>query len=395
MKKRIFIAAGSVLVIIIVIRIILLISSNSEGGAGGFQRPPVAIEADSVRFGPIKEIRQFSGSVSPEYQYVVASKVSGRVLTITKRIGDTVEKGEVLASIDDAEFQQAVREAEANLKIANASLAESQSQFDLARQELERVQSLQKKGIASPSELDAAATNFDAQKSRLKLAEAQVEQRSASLKSAEIRLRYTILTAPEPGFTGERYLDEGSLVAVNAPILSVVGMNKVIVKTAITERDYGRIQPGQHTEVTVDAYPDRSFTGQVARIAPLLQQTSRMAEMEIEVENDSLLLKPGMFARVNVVLDEKARTRIVPSTAVVTRASGKGIFQIDVASKTVQYIPVQTGIVTSELTEIISPDISGLVVTLGHHLLTDGSPVILPESSSGSGNSPPETGTQQ
>ena len=102
-----------------------------------------------------------------------------------------MQRGEVIARIDDAEYQQAVLEAEANLKIAEAALAETQSQLELATQELERAQSLQEKGITSPAELDAALTNYDAQQSRLKLAQAQVEQREASLKSAKIRFFIT------------------------------------------------------------------------------------------------------------------------------------------------------------------------------------------------------------
>ena len=380
MKKRILYILGLLVIGLLVLRIILLVIKGAGGKQQGFRRPPVAVEVDSVRYGPIEEIGQFTGSVYPYYQYIVAPKVSGRIIEIRKRIGDWVEKGEVIAKIDDAEYQQAVLEAEANLKIAQASLTEAQSQFALARQELDRVQSLQKKGIASPSELDAAMTSYDAQQSRLKLAQAQVEQKEAALKSARIRLNYTVLVATEPGFTGERFVDEGSLLAPNAPVISVIGIDSVIVRTTIIERDYGRIQIGQHAQVAVDAFPSQRFYGRVARIAPMLQQASRMAQMEIEVQNDSLILKPGMFTRINVILTEKDTAQIVPSRAVVSRDGQKGVFMIDQGKSTAVYSPVQTGIVTPEKTEILSPRLEGLVVTLGQHLLADGSLVILPES---------------
>jgi RND family efflux transporter MFP subunit len=382
MKKKIIQIIGILFFLFLVWRIIALFTKGSGGGNMQPDRPPVAVEVDSVRFESIQEIREFTGTVFPRYQYVVAPKVSGRILEMGKRIGDWVEMGEVIARIDDAEYRQAVLEADANLRIAQASLAETKSQVALAKQELERVRSLQEKGIASPSELDAALTNYDAQGSRLKLAQAQVEQREASLQSSRIRLSYTVLNATEPGFIGERFVDEGSLLSPNTPIVTVIGINEVIIRTTIIERDYGRIRVDQEANVEVDAYSFQRFKGKVARIAPMLQEASRMANMEIEVQNDSLLLKPGMFTRVYVVLNHKDSAQVVPSKSVVSRSGENGIFVVDSTGTHARYYPVRTGIVAGGKTEILSPALGSLVVTLGQHLLEDGSPVILPNADS-------------
>ena len=163
MKKNVFKVIGIIFLVFLTWRIYILVRERSVESSIGLSRPPVAVEVAPVRYAPIQEIREFTGSVYPLYQYIVAPKVSGRIIVINKRIGDWIRRGEVVARIDDAEYQQAVREAEANLKIANASLSESESQYELATQELERVKSLQGKGIASPSELDAATTSYNAQ----------------------------------------------------------------------------------------------------------------------------------------------------------------------------------------------------------------------------------------
>ncbi|MCR4440351.1 MAG: efflux RND transporter periplasmic adaptor subunit [bacterium] len=378
MKKLVVRLVVGVVALALVFRVIQLVAKKPAGGLPRGQRPPVAVEVDSVRYGPISEVRQFVGTVQPIYRYLIAPKVAGRVVEIRKRIGDPVRRDEVVAKIDDAEYQQAVREAEASLKIAQASLSEAQSQFALARQEFERVQQLREKGIASPAELDAATTNYEAQQSRLKLAQAQVEQREAALRSAQIRLNYTVLTAPAPGFTGERFVDEGTLLTANAPVISVVGIEKVIVRTTITERDYGRVQPGQSATVSVDAFADRLFPAQVARIAPMLREESRMAEVEVEVDNDSLILKPGMFARVSVVLASNEHAQLVPSRAIVTRDGQKALFVVDSTGTVAHFVPVTPGIATQEVTEVLAPELKGRVVTLGQHLLADGSPVLLP-----------------
>ncbi|HNS73575.1 MAG TPA: efflux RND transporter periplasmic adaptor subunit, partial [bacterium] len=232
-KKSLFIVLAALFLLFLLWRIAVLIFGGSDNAKRGSGQLPVAVETDSVRYEPIEEIRQFTGSVYPIYQYILAPKVSGRLLSIRKRIGDWVRAGEVVAVIDDAEYQQALREAEANLKIAEASLIEAQSQAILAAQELERVRLLKEKGIAAQAEFDVASSNEVARKSRLELAQAQVEQRQAALKSAQIRLNYTRLTASEPGFIGERFVDEGALLSVNSAVVSVVGIDRVIVRTTI------------------------------------------------------------------------------------------------------------------------------------------------------------------
>ena len=371
-------------------RIGALVTGDGQGSSGRFSSPPVAVEVVEVSRQSIRETMQMTGTIYPLYQYIVAPKVAGRIMRINKRIGDWVEPGESVARIDDGEYQQMVLEAEANLRIAHANLAETRSQFELAGQELERVRSLQEMQIAPRSDLDAAETKYEALESRMELAEAQVEQRQAGLNAARIRLSYTNLKAAEPGFVGERFVDEGSLLAPNAPVVSVIGIDTVIVRTTVIERVYGQVRVGQPADIQVDAFPDMVFSGRVSRIAPKLQESSRVAQMEVEVANDSLYMKPGMFCTVTVALAEKDSAQVVPTQAVVTRNSESGLFVVREGETTAHYVPVETGIVSSELTEIVRPALEGRVVTLGQHLLQDGSTVILPEGARGEAAGEPE-----
>jgi RND family efflux transporter MFP subunit len=378
-RKHVFWLVGAVFLAVFVWRIALLIIGDQGGVSGGFGRPPVAVEVEAVRYEPIQETRTLTGTIHPLYRYIVAPKVSGRLTRISKRIGDAVKRGEFIAKIDDGEYQQMVLEAEANLRIAYANLAETESEHELAKQELERVQSLEEKRIASLAELETAKTKYDALESRMALARAQVEQRQAALNSAKIRLSYTTLTATEPGFVGERYVDEGAMLAANSPIVSVIGIDTVIVRTTVIERVYGQVALGQAADIEVDAFPGRVFSGTVSRVAPMLDEASRVAQMEVEVVNASLLLKPGMFCKVRVVLAEKPSAQVVPTRAIVTRDGETGVFVISRGEATAHFIPVSVGLSTPERTEIAEPVIEGLVVSLGQHLLEEGSTVILPE----------------
>jgi RND family efflux transporter MFP subunit len=308
-------------------------------------------------------------------------------MRITKRIGDWVKRGEFIAKIDDGEYQQLVVESEASLKMAFANLAETRSELELAEQELERVRSLSDKKIASDQQLETAETRFEGLKSRMELAQAQVEQRQAALNSAKIRLGYTRLVGTEPGFVGERFVDEGTMLAPNSPVVSVIGIDTVIVRTTVIERVYGLVRPGQSATVEVDAFPGKAFRGRVSRIAPVLDEASRVAKMEVEVANDSLLLKPGMFCKVTLVIAEKDSAQVVPSKAVVTRNGASGVFVVRNEETTAHYVPVEVGITTPDKTEVLAPEIDGLVISLGQHLLEEGSTVILPEGSwEGSGS---------
>jgi RND family efflux transporter MFP subunit len=218
----------------------------------------------------------------------------------------------------------------------------------------------------------------------MELARAQVEQRQAALNSAKIRLGYTRLAATEPGFIGERYVDEGSMLAPNSPVVSVIGIDTVIVRTTVIEKVYGLVAPGQSAAVEVDAFPGRRFKGRVSRVAPMLDEASRVAKMEVEVANDSLFLKPGMFCKVTLVLAEKDSAQVVPSKAVVTRNGAGGVFVVRGEETTAHYVPVEVGIANPDRTEILSPRIEGAVVSMGQHLLQEGSTVILPERFRGS-----------
>lgn len=377
-RRRIAAIAGLALAAIFVWRATLLVIKEFAGPSQRYQRPPVAVETAGVLRQSIQEELRLTGTIYPIYQYTVAPKVSGMVTKIAKRIGDPVRRGETIATIDDGEYRQAVLQAEANLKIARANLLQARSQMDLSKKQLERVEYMEAKGIASVAELETATAEYSSMEARAQLAQAQVEQSEAALAAAKIRLDYTVLTAPEPGLIGQRFVDEGAMVAASSPVASVVGIDRVIVRTTVVERVYGRIVPGQAATVEADALPGKTFAGTVSRLAPRFDETSRVAQMEIEIPNESRELKPGMFCRVSVVVSARDSAQVVPGQAVVTRNGASGVFVVRPGESVARYLPVDIGITTSDLTEIVSPAIDGRVVSLGHHLLEDSSSVILP-----------------
>ncbi len=369
------------------------ITASSNKNRSGRSAAPVAIETKPIRKDIIRDIGVFTGSLLPKSQFVVAPKVAGWLEKLLVNIGDEVHQNQVIAILDDEEFTQQVQQVRAELQVAKANAENCTSDLDIAKREYDRAKALREKQIASASELDESEAAFNACQTRLKVSLAQVAQKEAVLKAADVRLSYTKVQAfwEDGGDTrvvGERFVDEGALLQVNEPIVSILENDPLTAVVYVIERDYQKVKVGQQSITTNDAYPDKTFTGNVVRIAPLLKESSRQARVEIEIPNPGQLLKPGMFVRAQIEFATHTNATLVPYAALVKREGKEGIFIVDLKNLKALFTPVKTGIINGELVEVIEPEISGFVVTLGNHLLEDGSDITI------SGKNRPEKAPQ-
>lgn len=386
MKKKI--VFGSIVLIIVALVLFRVFSPKQDSsqqtgfGGGGFRRGrssrpqgPVAVETAKIKYGYIEQRKEFTGTIKASYTYEIRSKVSGRLVTISKRIGDRVMRDEIVGSLDNTEYQQAVQEALAQTKISAASISEAQAQVTYLQREVQRVKELVSKGISSQAELDDVTNKLNSQKSRLELARAQAAQKKVNLDQARTRLEHTTLRAALSGFVAARHTDGGALLSPNSPVLTIVGIDTVFVEIPATERDYPLIAKGQTAQISVEALPEKQFLGVVRNTAPSFDASTRTAMIEIAVVNDSLLLKPGLFARVSITLARKESAQLVPSEAVITRDQKNAVFVV--IDHDALLVPVSVGLADNDHVEIVEPKLKGNVVTLGAHLLADGSKVLL------------------
>lgn len=296
--------------------------------------PAIAVEAGAVERGALADIRRLDGQLEALARYDAAPKVGGQIRSIAVRMGDTVERGEVIARLDRQEVAQEVAEAEAALEVARAELAETRAALESARRDLARTRELREREIASAAELEAAEAQVAAEESREQLAEARIAQRRASLSAAQVRLSFTEIRADwEEGgderVVGERYVDPGATVSANEPIVSLLDLSELRAVTHVTEREYGLLQRGQEAELQVAAYPGETFTAEVKRLAPLFRASTRQARVELTVPNPEGVLRPGMFARLSVEVDRLEDVATVPAEAVVRRGDQHVVFRID------------------------------------------------------------------
>ena len=341
------------------------------------------VEVAPVQRGPMVLKRTFSGALEARAEFVVAPKVSGRVERLYVNLADPVTRGQVVAELDNDEFVQAVAQARANLSVARATAEGAQSALEIAARELERIKTLRQKGMVSEAQLDTARANQLDKQSQLAVAQALVTKAESEQRSAEIRLGYTKVTAgwrdgSKRRFVADRFVDEGQTVTANGQLLRIVELDPVNAVVFVAERDYARLSVGQAAVLTTDAFPAKEFKGRIERIAPVFREASRQARIELVVANEQLLLKPGMFVRATLVLDQIAEATSVPEQAVTTRDGEDGVFVVSADGRSVSWRKVEAGIREDRWVQVTGQGIAGRVVTLGQQLLKDGAAITVP-----------------
>lgn len=346
------------------------------GGGRGGGRPTMTVEVTTVKRARVTEQVMVVGNLIGAATVAVVPKVSGRLETVTVRLGDPVRKGQVLATVEDHELREQLRQTEASLEVSNATVRQREADLKNAQSNLERSRNLFGRNLIARQALDDAEARSDAAVAQTDLARAQGSLALARLDELKINLANTRILSPVDGFVGSRQLDPGAFVGTNSAFISVVDIHFVRLVANLVEKDLRRIVIDMPADVDVDAYPGDVFKGRVARLAPVLDPATRTAQMEVEVPNPSSRLKPGMYARVRFVVADHPNVLVLPRNAIVDLEGTRGVFLA--AERTARFTPIQTGIVDQESVEVTSGLAEGdSVVTLGAASLRDGDPIVV------------------
>ncbi|HTY76445.1 MAG TPA: efflux RND transporter periplasmic adaptor subunit [Candidatus Bathyarchaeia archaeon] len=304
----------------------------------------------------------FTADILPIKQAAIFSKVSGYIRKIHVERGDLVKEGQLLVEIDDLELRASAEQARAALLSAQAGLEVARSTLEGQKANLEnqranlnkaravatndtrqaeRMKTLFEKGMVAAADWDNARTTADSskasteaaeaqlrlaavqittQESQVRLAQAQVETYRAALTLAQTNLNNTRLLAPFSGYIAQRNLDQGAAVSAQSAgttntsvgILLIQDIASVKVQIEVPERDIARVRVGDPVRVTADPYKGESFAGSIARVVHSLDPRSRTMGIEVEIPNPAAKLKPGMFARVEAVVETRKQVLTVP-----------------------------------------------------------------------------------
>jgi len=309
-----------------------------------------------IERGSITAVVAASGTLNAVTTVQVGSQVSGQIKEIYADFNSPVKQNQIIARIDPASFELRVNQARADVDAAQSAVVVAQSglaaqQAELGRvkvnladaqRDFERKTSLVEKSFISGAELDKARTLLEATREQIKAVQAQirvseaqvrsaqaaVKQRESLLRQAQVDLERTIIRAPVDGTVILRNVDAGQTVAASlqAPVLFTIArdLRDMQVEAAIDEADVGRLRAGQPTSFTVDAFPRRSFSGEIVQIrkSPVTVQNVVSYTVVISARNADLALLPGMTANVRIVVDQRDGVLKVPNAALRFRPAG-------------------------------------------------------------------------
>ena len=284
----------------------------------------------------------------------VGSRISGTVISLPVEVGDTVEVDQLLAELDNTAL-----EAEADEMRADVALA--RPRVKLAQSILERRQRLAGQGLASDEDLDTAFRDLAVER-------AQLAASQARLRSAEIVLAYTQITAPIRGVVAEVTTREGETVAADfsAPtFVTILDLDRLEVLAYVDETDIGRVEPGQIATFTVDTYPDKEFKAIVNTIQPRAELQDSVVNYIVRLDfeaDDDYILRPEMTAHVRRVVAEREGALTAPRNA-LKRRDGRQFVVVERAGEWIE-TDVRTGWRSESAIEILSGVSDGDVVEL-------------------------------
>jgi HlyD family secretion protein len=277
--------------------------------------PPPMYQAVPVTTRDIVVSASAAGAIEPITTVEVKSKASGEIREVAVETGDAVHVGQRLVQVDPRVPNNALVQAQADLEVAKAQLANAQSQLRRS-EELYKTQSITEQEYESAK---LAAANANAQQVRAQ----------RSLEDAKIAFEDTDVRSPINGVVIERNVEVGTVISSatsnvggGTVLLKMANLDTVQVRSLVDETDIGKIQPGMPVTITVDAYPNRPFEGSVLKVEPLAttQQNVTMFPVLVRIANQQGLLKPGMNADVEVHVGNRQGVLAVPNAALRTRS---------------------------------------------------------------------------
>ncbi len=296
-KSRWMVAA-----IVLVLAVVIVWWSVAQRGSAAAK-----YKTQTVERGDIIQNASANGTLNPVILVNVGTQVSGTVKKLLVDFNDHVERGQVLAELDDVLFSSQLGQSEATLRSARAAL-------DLALANEQRMQSLFKQEYASRQDLDTA---LQARKS----AQALVEQNLAQTRKDRANLGYAVIRSPVSGVVVDRQIDIGQTVAASfqTPTLFKIAqdLSKMQINSSFAEADIGLIKVGQQVRFNVDAFANRNFNGLVKqiRLNPTTQSNVVTYNVVVAVDNPDQTLLPGMTAYVNIVVEQRNNILMIPNAA--------------------------------------------------------------------------------
>jgi len=356
-------------------------SSAASAEAGTAER--LCVETVTVVESVERPVLEIPANVLPNQKLVVFPKVPGTIVEITKDKGDPVVKGEVLLRIDPQPYEDAVRQVEAQLQVAQVAAAGAASTVDTVAPQLRRLEALQQSGVVAPSQVDEVRTGYQQGVAGAQAARAQAELVRVGLEIARTRLADTVVTAPFDGVVAERLADVGTLAQMMppTPVLVILDIARVRVEGSVPELQFARIDRDEEVEVVLDADPGRPLRARIAAIAPALDPETRTVPISVILDNDGRI-RPAMAATLRVRLQAETWTVLPRDVLLGDPSSGAGSVFVVQPDGAVRERRVEILGWAEDRLNVRGVEVGSRVVRTGIHRLHDGDRVCLADGRS-------------
>ena len=302
---------------------------------------PISIKATPVVAKQLQRDVESVGTLFPFEEVTISSEIDGRVVEVGADLGDSVAKSHVLVRVSDEEQRYLLAQNEAQLRqslerlglkdekdrvsdiASTPDVRRAQADLTDAQQRFARARSLTEQSIGSRQDLDAAEAHFHAMQAaydttlnQTRNLVREIERIRAVVDLQRKKLRDTTIYAPEAGRVKERLVNVGQYVRPNTPLFTLVKIDPIRLRIEAPERMAPWVKTGQFADVSLEAFPNRTFRGKIWRISPTVEQSKRTFIVEALIENPDALLKPGSYAKARIHTDKLDTIRLIPTLSI-------------------------------------------------------------------------------
>ncbi len=340
----------NVLFLLVIPIIILAVTASgcSRKTSATTSNPEIPVKITTVQKGNLGEVYVTTGALEANQEVSVTPKVSGRVANIHVKMGDHVTANQVLVELEQDDYEIGLISAEAAYK--------------MTKENFERQKKLYAERLISPQEFEGAQTEF------------QIKE--AAYKQAKNQLDNTKIRAPFSGQIGFSNATLGGMVSPGTPLLSVVDLSTVFVTVNLSDSYISQVKIGQTALISLSSFPEQTFNGRIAQIAPAADKNLKTFPVKIALDNSSRRFKAGMLAEAKLNFNQRNDILKIPAEAIVDEVGTKAVYVVekDAARRRI----ITLGVTDGRMVEIVS----GLaekefVVILGQNNLEDGSKVVV------------------
>jgi membrane fusion protein (multidrug efflux system) len=322
---------------------------------GGGDAVPVSVEP--VQRANLNSYLVLNGIVEPERKIEIFSRLSAYVKSIVKEEGDYVRNNEVLATLDDTEIRISHQQAQIQVEQARLNLEEETKNY-------ERSKELKTRELISEQEFQTSEALF-------KQRQLELEDREESFKNLELQLNWTRIRSLSEGYITERLIEMGDKVNANQQVYTIEDFRPLLIRVFVPTSDAIKLSPGMDAEVSTDIIQGALFPGDVKLINPRIDVQTGTVKVTVEVDDESLRLKPGMFVEVRIVIGMKEDVLVIPRRAILYKQNKTYVFVTEQGQASQREVTL--GLTEEDHVEVVGGVNEGeVIVTVGVESLKDG-----------------------